>query len=78
MKNKLFNFAAPLAAIVAISISYSESRCPSISQEDCMKLAAHFKFDKMPLAEIPNHPPYKYVREVQPSLQRIGLHMRVG
>ena len=27
-----------------------------------MILAANFKFDKMPLAEVPNHPPYKYVR----------------
>ena len=37
-----------------------------------MKLAANFKFDKMPLAEVPNHPPYKYIREVHPSLQRIS------
>lgn len=37
-----------------------------------MRLAAPFKFDKMPLAEAPNHPPYKYVRQVQPSLSRIS------
>ena len=72
VKNKLLNVTAPLAAIVAISISYSESRCPCLSQKDCMILAANFKFDKMPLAEVPNHPPYKYVRQVHPSLQRIS------
>lgn len=72
MKNKLLSFAAPLVAIVAISVSYSMSHCPCLSREDCMKLAANFKFDKMPLAEVSNHPPYKYVRQVQPSLSRIS------
>ena len=37
-----------------------------------MKLAASFKFDKMPLPEVPNHPPYQYVRAVHPSLSRIS------
>ena len=62
VKNKLLNVTAPLAAIVAISISYSESRCPCLSQKDCMILAANFKFERLPLPEVANHPPYKYVR----------------
>ena len=37
-----------------------------------MKLAARFKFDKLPLPEVANHPPYKYVRAVHPSLRRIS------
>ena len=37
-----------------------------------MKLAVRFKFEKMQFAEVPNHPPYKYVRKVHPSLQRIS------
>jgi hypothetical protein len=48
------------------------ARFPCISAGDCMKLAVHFKFDKLPLAEATNHPPYKYVRQVHPSLQRIS------
>ena len=37
-----------------------------------MKLAANFKFEKLPLPEVPNHPSYKYVRAVHPSLSRIS------
>jgi enediyne biosynthesis protein E4 len=72
MKDKLLSLAAPLVAIAAISISYSNSRSPCLSQEDCMNLAANFKFERMPLAEVANHPPYKYIRQVQPSLARIS------
>ncbi len=72
VKNKLPSVVAPLTAIIAISISYSMARYPCLSPGDCMKLAAPFKFEKMPLAEVPDHPPYQYVRQVQPSLQRIS------
>ena len=72
MNTKLRLFAAPLAAIVAVSVSYSMARYPCLSSGDCMKLAVNFKFDRLPLAEVPNHPPYKYVRQVQPSLSRIS------
>jgi hypothetical protein len=72
-KTKPFSrFAAPLVAIAAVSVCYSMARFPCISAGDCMKLAANFKFDRLPLAEVPNHPPYKYVRQVHPSLQRIS------
>jgi hypothetical protein len=72
MNANLRLFAAPLTAIVAITISYSMARYPCLSSGDCMKLAANFKFDRLPLAEVPNHPPYKYVYSVQPSLSRIS------
>jgi hypothetical protein len=71
-KTNLLRFAAPLVAIVVVSVCYSMARFPCISAGDCVKLALNFKFDKLPLAEVANHPPYKYVRQVHPSLQRIS------
>src|SRR3974390_484018 len=64
--------AAPVMAVGLISISYSMSRYPCLSPGDCARLAANFKFYRLPLAEVPNHPPYQYVRQVHPSLQRIS------
>jgi hypothetical protein len=72
MKKFLLHYAAALAAIAIIVPCYLMARFPCISAGDCMKLAVHFKFDKLPLAEATNHPPYKYVRQVHPSLQRIS------
>jgi hypothetical protein len=72
MKTFPLRYAAPAAAIAILVPCYLMARFPCISAGDCMKLAANFKFDKLPLAEVPNHPPYKYVRAVHPSLQRIS------
>jgi hypothetical protein len=72
MKTKFRSLAAPLAAIIILSICYAMARFPCVSAGDCMKLAANFKFDRLPLAEVPDHPSYKYVRQVHPSLQRIA------
>jgi hypothetical protein len=35
-------------------------------------LAGRFSFKKSPLPEVPDHPPYKLVRQVHPSLERIS------
>jgi hypothetical protein len=35
-------------------------------------LAGHFSFKKFPLPEVPDHPPYKQVRKVHSSLERIS------
>src|SRR5271157_4006406 len=72
MKKLLLRYAAPVAAIAIIAPCYLMARFPCISAGDCMKLAVRFKFDKLPLAEAANHPPYKYVRQVHPSLSRIS------
>ena len=48
------------------------ARFPCLAPEGCAKLAAGFKFDKAPLPEVPDHPAYKSVRQVHPSLQRIS------
>src|SRR5262245_16207177 len=68
----LRRFAAPLVAIFLVAICYRFAKFPCITPGECAKLAAQFKFDKLPLAEIPNPPPYKNVRQVHPSLQRIA------
>jgi hypothetical protein len=72
MKKTLLHYAAALAAIALIVPCYWMARFPCISAGDCMKMAVRFKFDKLPLAEAAHHPPYKYVRQVHPSLQRIS------
>lgn len=72
MKKSLLRFATPAAAVAIIVPCYLLARFPCISAGDCMKLAVNFKFDKLPLAEVTNHPPYKFVRAVHPSLQRIS------
>src|ERR1017187_8903506 len=65
-------FAAALLAAVIIACCFGMARYPCLSPGDCTKLAAPFKFEKLPLPEMANHPPYKYVRAVHPSLSRIS------
>ena len=72
IQNQWLRFVTPLTAIIIISASYAMARFPCLSPGDCLKLAVNFKFDKLPLAEVADHPAYKYVREVHPSLQRIS------
>src|SRR5439155_15052097 len=71
---KFRRFATALAAIALIGLCYGMARFPSLPPEERASLAARFKFEKLPLAEVPNHPPYKdpAVRQVHPSLKRIA------
>ena len=64
--------AAPLVAISVIAFCYSRARYPGLSLAESIQLAARFKFEKVALPEVANHPPYKYVRQVHPSLSRIS------
>jgi hypothetical protein len=68
----LRRLAAPAAALVAVGFCYWLARFPCLTPGDCAKLATQFKFDKLPVAEVADHPPYKLVREVHPSLKRIA------
>src|SRR6185503_14953233 len=45
---------------------------PTPTTEEMAALAARFNFRKQPLPELPDHPPYKFVRQVHPSLERIS------
>jgi hypothetical protein len=65
-------FAAPAAAAILTGFSYCLARYPCLSPGECHQLAANFRFDRLPLAEVANHPPYKFVRQVHPSLSRIS------
>lgn len=62
----------PAVALALVALAYWQARFPCLGPADCAKLAAPFKFEKLPLAEVPDHPPYKSLRQVHPSLQRIS------
>ena len=60
-----------VAAIALAAICYFPARVPKLSDSEANALAARFRFEKVVLPEIPDHPPYKNVRRVHPSLERI-------
>src|SRR5688572_10516205 len=61
-----------LAAIILVAVCYPFARVPVLTPAESAALAARFSFTKFPLPELPYHPPYKYVRNVHPSLERIS------
>src|SRR4051794_8905229 len=61
-----------LAAILLVLVCYPFSRMPRPSSPEMAALAGRFSFKKYPLPEVPDHPPYKQVRKVHPSLERIS------
>ena len=61
-----------LAAVVLALICYPLSRLPTLSLSETSALAARFHFQKFSLPEISHPPPYKLVRKVHPSLERIS------
>src|SRR5262245_33590862 len=73
MKHGFFRrYAASIVALVLVLAALAATRYPKLPPAEAANLAAHFRFAKLPLAEVPNHPPYKNVREVHPSLKRIS------
>jgi len=66
------NYLTGLAALTLVVICYPFARVPSLPPEQMAGLASRFKFAKFPLPEIQDHPPYKAVRQVHPSLERIS------
>ena len=68
----LSRVATPLVALALIAFCYGMARYPGLPAAERAKLAARFKFHKLPLSEVANHPPCKYVHEVHPSLKRIA------
>ena len=53
-------------------VCYALARLPTPSSSEMAALASRFSFERIPLLEVPGHPPYKYVRQVHPSLERIS------
>jgi hypothetical protein len=60
------------AAIILVAVCYVFARLPTLTPPEMAALAGRFNFQKFPLPEVPGHPPYKSVRQVHPSLERIS------
>ena len=60
------------AAIILAALCYPAARVPTLTSSDAAGLAARFRFEKLSFPEVPDHPPYKFVRQVHPSLERIA------
>jgi hypothetical protein len=61
-----------LAAVILVAICYSAARLPTLTSPEVATLAGRFSFQRSPLPEVPDPPPYKFVRQVHPSLERIS------
>lgn len=61
-----------LAALILVAICYAAARLPTLTSPEMAALAGRFSFKKLALREVPDHPPYKLVRQVHPSLERIS------
>jgi len=72
MDGRMKKYFSCLAAILLVAACYGIAKFPALTTPDTAALAARFSFKKFPLPEVPEHPPYKYVRQVHPSLQRIA------
>lgn len=68
----LRRYAASITAFVVVLALLLLTEYPKLSPGETSQLAARFHFTKKPLPEVDGHPPYKNVREVHPSLQRIS------
>src|SRR5690348_2578975 len=67
--NKYFS---ALVALLLVAICYPLAKLPTLSSREMATLSARFRFKRIPLPEVADHPPYKLVRNVHPSLQRIS------
>ena len=61
-----------LTAVALVVVCYAIAKPSRLASSEAAALAARFSFKKIPLPEAPDHPPYKLVRQVHPSLERIS------
>lgn len=61
-----------VAAIMLSVVCYALARLPTPASSEMAALASRFSFRRFPLPEAPGHPPYRFVRQVHPSLERIS------
>ena len=54
---------------------YLMTREWTLSKTESAEVVKNFRFSRMPLPEVNNHPPYKYVRKVHPSVQHIRAYI---
>jgi enediyne biosynthesis protein E4 len=72
MDGRMKKYFSCLAAAILVAACYGIAKLPALTTPDTTSLAARFSFRKLPLPEVPNHPAYKSVRNVHPSLERIS------
>jgi hypothetical protein len=60
-----------LVGIALVGVLYAFARLPELSSGEKNHLASQFKFNLAMLTQ-PSGPPFKYIREVHPSLKRIS------
>ena len=65
-------YSSRLAAILLAVVCFALARLPTPASSELAVLASRFGFERIPLLELPGHPPYKHVRQVHPSLERIS------
>ena len=72
MDGRAKKYLSCLAALGLVGVCFIFAKLPRFTSPDTTALAARFSFKKLPLAELPNHPAHKSVRQVHPSLERIA------
>jgi hypothetical protein len=71
-----FRRRATLLVSAAIVISlYVMTRERALSRSESEQVVNTFRFSRTPLPEVANHPPYKYVRMVHPSVRHIRSYV---
>lgn len=61
---------------VALVISlYVMTREPALSKTESEQVVSNFRFSRAPLPEVADHPPYKFVRSVHPSVKHIRAYV---
>jgi enediyne biosynthesis protein E4 len=61
-----------LAIVIGL---YFMSRDRTLSSAESAEVLGKFGFSRTPLPEVANHPPYKYVRNVNPSVKQIRAYV---
>src|SRR5262245_54678648 len=62
-------------SVVIVVGLYFLSREPALSKTESDEVVGNFKFSRTPLPEAANHPEYKYVRNVHPSVKHIRAYV---
>lgn len=71
-----FRRRATLLIATAIVISlYVMTRERALSSSESAEVVNNFRFSRTPLPEVADHPPYKYVRNVHPSVRHIRAYV---
>ncbi len=63
-----------VSAAIVIGL-YLMTRERTLSKAESEEVVNNFRFSRTPLPEVANHPPYKYVRKVHPSMRHIRAYL---